>query len=198
MLAIEKIRPGRDCLGGRVEVDETYVGGESKGKRGRSTDKALVVIAVEEDGLGMGRIRMARIADETRNSLHRFIQASIRPGSIIHTDGNPSHTGLDAIGYAHKATVLSCRGKDAATELLPRVHRIAALLKRWLLGTHQGAVHPTYLDYYLDEYTFRFNRRTSRSRGKLFYRLLQQAMQVKPVPYRRILTEVPRTSNHNI
>jgi transposase-like protein len=192
------VRPGRDCLGGRVEVDETYVGGESKGKDGRSTDKALVVIAVEEDGSGMGRIRMARIANETRKSLHRFIQASIQAGSIIHTDGNPSYSGLEAIGYAHEATVLLGRGKDAATELLPRVHRIASLLKRWLLGTHQGAVHPTYLDYYLDEFTFRFNRRTSRSRGKLFFRLLQQAMQVEPVPYRSILTDAPRTSHHNI
>jgi len=191
------VRPGRDCLGGRVEVDETYVGGESKGKDGRGTDKALVIIAVEEDGRGMGRIRMARIADETRNSLHRFIQTSIQPGSIIHTDGNPSYTGLEAIGYAHEATVLLGRGKDAATELLPRVHRIAALLKRWLLGTHQGAVRPTYLDYYLDEYTFRFNRRTSRSRGKLFYRLLQQAMQVEPVPYRSIVTDGLRTHDYN-
>jgi transposase-like protein len=158
----------------------------------------LIVIAVEEDGSGMGRIRMARIEDETRNSLHRFIQASIQPGSIIHTDGNPSYTGLEAIGYAHAATVLLGRGRAAATELLPRVHRIASLLKRWLLGTHQGAVHPTYLDYYLDEFTFRFNRRTSRSRGKLFYRLLQQAMQVEPVTYRSILTDAPRTSDHNI
>lgn len=90
------------------------------------------------------------------------------------------------------------RGKDAATELLPRVHRIAALLKRWLMGTHQGAVHPNYLDYYLDEYTFRFNRRTSRSRGKLFYRLLQQAMQVEPAPYRSIVTDASRTSDRSI
>jgi transposase-like protein len=192
------VRPGRDCLSGRVEVDETYVGGKSEGKDGRGTDKALVVIAVEEDGSGMGRIRMARITDETRSSLHRFIRASIQPGSIIHTDGNPSYTGLDAIGYEHEVTVLSARGKDAATELLPRVHRVAALLKRWLLGTHQGAVHPTYLDYYLDEYTFRFNRRTSRSRGKLFYRLLQQAMQVEPVPYHSILADAAKTDDHNM
>jgi transposase-like protein len=181
------VRPGRDCLGGRVEVDETYVGSESEGKDGRSTDKALVVIAVEEDGSGMGRIRMARIASVTRNSLHRFIQASIQPGSTIHTDGNPSYTKMEAIGYTHEATVLSGRGKNAAAQLLPRVHRIASLLKRWLLGTHQGAVHANYLDYYLDEFTFRFNRRTSRSRGKLFYRLLQQAMQVEPAPYHSIV-----------
>jgi transposase-like protein len=192
------VRPGRDCLSGRVEVDETYVGGESKGKYGRSTDKDLVVIAVEEDGSGMGRTRMARIANVTRKTLHRFIQTSIQAGSIIHTDGNPSYIGLEAFGYAHEATALSGRGKDAASELLPRVHRIASLLKRWLLGTHQGAIHPAYLDYYLDEFTFRFNRRTSRSRGKLFYRLLQQAMQVEPAPYRSILIDATRTSDHNI
>lgn len=192
------VRPGRDCLGGRVEVDETYVGGESKGKDGRGTGKALVAIAVEEDGAGMGRIRMARIADETRVSLHRFIRASVEPGSTIHTDGNPSYTGLEAIGYEHEATVLAGRGKDAATELLPRVHRVAALLKRWLLGTHQGAARPAYLDYYLDEFTFRFNRRTSRSRGKLFYRLLQQAVQVEPAPYRSILTGTSSGPDHNI
>jgi transposase-like protein len=192
------VRPGRDCLSGRVEVDETYVGGASQGKDGRSTEKALIVIAVEEDGAGMGRIRMARVADETRRSLHRFIRASVQPGSIIHTDGNPSYTGLDAIGYEHEATVLAGRGKDAATELLPRVHRVAALLKRWLLGTHQGAARPAYLDYYLDEFTFRFNRRKSRSRGKLFYRLLQQAMQVEAVPYRSILAGTSTDPDRNM
>jgi len=187
------VRPGRDCLGGRVEVDETYVGGESDGKDGRSTDKALVVIAVEEDGSRMGRIRMARIADVTRVSLHGFIQTSIKPGSTVHTDGNQSYAGLEAVGYTHEATVLLGRGKDAATELLPRVHRIASLLKRWLLGTHQGAVRPNYLDYYLDEFTFRFNRRTSRSRGMLFYRLLQQAMQVEPAPYHSIVADAAKS-----
>jgi transposase-like protein len=194
------VRPGRDFLGGRVEVDETYVGGEGEGKKkgGRGSDKALVAIAVEEDGSGMGRIRMARIADESRSSLYCFIRASIKPGSTIHTDGNPSYKGLEKIGYAHEATVLLGREKDAATQLLPRVHRVASLLKRWLLGTHQGAVHPNYLDYYLDEFTFRFNRRTSRSRGKLFYRLLQQAVQVEPAPYRSIVADAAEARDHKL
>lgn len=194
------VRPGRDCLQGRVEVDETYVGGEGKGKQkaGRGTDAALVAIAVEEDGSGRGRIRMARIADESRTSLYCFIRASIQPGSTVHTDGNPSYRGLEKIGYAHEATVLSGRGKEAATQLLPRVHRIASLLKRWLLGTHQGAVRPNYLDYYLDEFTFRFNRRTSRSRAKLFYRLLQQAMQIEPTPYRSIVADALEPRDHNV
>jgi transposase-like protein len=191
------VRPGRDRLQGRVEVDETYVGGESPGKDGRSTTKALVVIAAEEDGAGIGRIRMARLADVTRKSLHRFVQDSIQPGSTVHTDGYPAYAGLDAFGYAHEATILSGRRKEAAAELLPRVHRVASLVKRWLLGTHQGAARPAYLDYYLDEFTFRFNRRSSRSRGKLFYRLLQQATRIEPVPYRRILNDAPRTHDHN-
>jgi transposase-like protein len=183
------VRPGRESLRGRVEVDETYVGGESEGKDGGGTDKALVVVAVEESGSGSGRIRLARIDKATRCALHGFIQASVQPGSVVHTDGNIAYKGLEALGYGHEATVLLGRHKDAATELLPRVHRVASLLKRWLMGTHQGAVHPHYLDYYLDEFTFRFNRRTSRSRGMLFYRLLQQAMQVEPAPYHKIVAE---------
>jgi transposase-like protein len=181
------VRPGRDRLCGRVEVDETYVGGVSKGKDGRETDKALVVIAAEEQGTGTGRIRMARVANATKKSLIAFIQASIEPGSVVHTDGFAGYQDLEAAGYQHETTILLGQGNEAATELLPRVHRIAALLKRWLLGTHQGAVRPHYLDYYLDEFTFRFNRRTSKSRGKLFYRLLQQAMEVDPAPYRSIV-----------
>lgn len=82
----------------------------------------------------------------------------------------------------------------AASKLLPRVHRVASLLKRWLLGTHQGAVSHEYLDYYLDEFTFRFKRRTSRSRGKLFYRLLQQAVAADPVPYKTIVETAWRGS----
>jgi transposase-like protein len=186
------VRPGRDRLRGRVEVDETYVGGEGKGKDGRGTTKALIAVAVEENGSGSGRIRLARIDKPTRLALHGFVQASIEPGSTLHTDGNQAYDGLEAAGYGHEVTILNGRPKDAATELLPRVHRVASLLKRWLMGTHQGAVRPHYLDYYLDEFTFRFNRRTSRSRGKLFYRLLQQAMQVDPAPYRTLVAEAAK------
>jgi transposase-like protein len=183
------IRPGRDRLRGRVEVDETYVGSETTGADGRKTQKALVVIAASENGRGTGRIRMAKIPNATRKSLHSFIRASIDPGSVVHTDGYRAYGGLETIGYQHEVTALQNHGEDAATQLLPRVHRIASLLKRWLLGTHQGAVGKDYLDYYLDEFTFRFNRRTSRSRGKLFYRLLQQAMQVEPVSYQSIVAD---------
>lgn len=178
------VRPGRDRLAGRIEVDETYVGGEEEGVRGRETErKALVVIAAQEDGKGIGRIRMRRIPDASSKTLHAFIVASIDLRSTVRTDGWNGYEGLKRLGYKHEVKVLTHRGKDAAIRLLPRVHRVAALLKRWLMGTHQGAVRNDHLDYYLDEFTFRFNRRTSASRGKLFYRLLQQAVQVVPAPY---------------
>ena len=186
------VRPKRDTLSGMVEVDETYVGGMAEGKRGRGADhKALVVIAAEENGKGIGRIRMSRVADASAASLEGFVQSAVAPGSRIHTDGWDGYGGLSALGYAHELSVLRGLDCSAPATLLPRVHRVAALLKRWLLGTHQGAVRPDPLDYYLDEYTFRFNRRTSRSRGKLFYRLIQQAVQVEPSPYKQMVGGKP-------
>jgi transposase-like protein len=166
------VRPGRDKLSGRVEADETYVGGITPGQRGRGSDsKTLVIIAAEELGPPIGRLRLARIPDGSARHLHRFVQAAVAAGSTVHTDGGKPYQGLDRLGFPHKASKFQGRDQNAATELLPRVHRVASLLKRWLLGTHQGAIAPAHLDYYLDEFTFRFNRRQSKSRGKLFYRL---------------------------
>jgi transposase-like protein len=182
------VRPGRDRLSGRVEVDETYVGGQEEGRVGRRLKRrALVVIAAEEDGRGMGRIRMARVPNATKKSLQDFVAGAVELGSLVHTDGFAGYRDLEKLGYQHEVSVLPNQEDDAPIRMLPRVHRVAALLKRWLLGTHQGAVRPKHLDYYLDEFTFRFNRRKSRSRGKLFYRLLQQAVQVDPSPYTRIV-----------
>jgi transposase-like protein len=182
------VRPGRDRLRGTIEVDETDVGGVAEGKRGRGAQsKALVMIAAQADGRKIGRIRLARVPDAAAASLEQFIAQSIEPGSQVITDGWDGYGGLGVQGYHHEVKVLQGHGKDAATELLPRVHLVASLLKRWLLGTHQGAVHPSHLDYYLDEFTFRFNRRNSRVRGKLFYRLLQQAVEVEPAPYRALV-----------
>ena len=114
----------------------------------------------------------------------------------MHTDGWKPYQGLEPLGYQHEVSKLKGQQKSAATELLPRVHRVASLLKRWLLGTHQGAISPEHLDYYLDEFTFRFNRRASASRGKLFYRLAQQAVQVPPVPY-QILVDGTNNQKHH-
>jgi ribosomal protein L37AE/L43A/transposase-like protein len=180
------VRRDRDRLSGRVEVDETFVGGLG-GAQGRSTaTKALVVVAAEEVGRGIGRIRMRRIPDGSATSLQAFVAEAIEPGSRVHTDGWHGYDRLKPNGYRHRVTFL--RGHDAlASQLLPRVHRVVSLLKRWLLGTHQGAVSAAHLDFYLDEFTFRFNRRTSRHRGKLFFRLVQQAVAVEAVPYARIV-----------
>jgi transposase-like protein len=180
------VRPGRDQLSGRVEVDETYLGGLEEGVRGRQTEsKALIVVAAQEDGPGIGRIRMRRIPDASAESLVPFVQDSIVVGSVVHTDGWLGYLPLEGKGYVHEVTFL--RGKKKSpSELMPRVHRVVSLLKRWLMGTHQGAVSPEHLDYYLDEFTFRFHRRSSRSRGLLFYRLIEQSMSTQPVTYQRI------------
>ena len=189
---LHKLRPNREKLNGIVETDETFVGGKDPKDGVWVEQKSLVVIAAEEDGPGIGRIRMATIPTATRGHLHRFVKQTTEIGSVIHTDGRPAYEGLESLGYTHRQTVLlGHQDKNAASKLLPRVHRVASLLKRWLLGTHQGAVSADYLDYYLDEFTFRFNRRKSRSRGKLFFRLLQQAVQIEPATYRSMIGGKP-------
>jgi len=186
------IRPGRDRLGGAVEVDETYIGGSKPGKRGRgAAGKVLVLVAAQEDENRIGRIRLRRIADASANSLEEAVPEMVVPGSIVRTDDWSGYRGLVRHGYIHDVV-----RKDASIgeNLLPLANRVIALLKRWLLGIHQGAVEISHLDYYLDEYTFRFNRRTSRSRGKLFYRLVQQAVSIEPVTGNSIIGGV----QHNI
>ena len=182
------VRPGRERLTAEVEVDEVYVGGvePGKGKRHLGETKALVVVAAEVRGRGMGRIRLQRLPDASGESLTGFVQEAVEPGTVVITDGWTAYPGLARAGYLHRPRIISGSGHTAST-LLPRVHRVAALLKRWLLGIHQGAVSREHLDAYLDEFTFRFNRRTSHWRGKLFYRLVQQAVSVSPVRTRDLL-----------
>lgn len=183
------VRPGRDRLSGTVEVDETYWGAEETGVIGRLTHKKLLIAAaVQVDGTRIGRIRLKHIPNHTKATLHGFIAQAVEPGSTIRTDGLNHYPGLS--GYTHEVIVVKHQA-ETASKLLPRVHRVVSLLKRWLLGTHQGAVSGAHLDYYLDEFTFRFNRRTSASRGKLFYRLVQQAVQVGPKPYRSLIRPQP-------
>jgi len=182
------VRPGRERLKGIVEVDETYWGGEEEGVIGRLTeDKALLIVAAEVDGAGIGRIRMGRIPDWAKATLHGFIADNVEPGSTVRTDGLRAYLGLE--GYVDDRQVQ--RSQVEGEHLLPRVHRVVSLLKRWLLGTHHGAIGAEHLDDYLNEFTFRFNRRTSASRGKLFYRLAQQTVQVEPAPYDSLITPPP-------
>ena len=174
------VRPGRERLRGTVEVDEAYWGGEEDDVNGRETSKkAIIAVAAEENGRGIGRIRLRQIFSPDRTSLHTFIRESIEPGSTVKTDGYEAYKALK--DYLHQPEVQ--RRQPEGVHLLPRVHRVISLFKRWLMGTHQGAVERSYLDYYLDEFTFRFNRRNSKSRGKLFFRLAQQAVQVEPMTF---------------
>jgi hypothetical protein len=187
------IRAGRESLNGAVEVDETLVGGRQRNIGGlhMGKNKFLVAIAVEIRGNGCGRIRLKRISDTSAKSLEGFVSKLIVRGTQVVTDGRWGYTGLPRLGYDYHPMVLARKGKDASTLLLPRVHRVASLLKRWLLGTHQGRFSGKHLDRYLDEFTFRFNRRASVHRGMLFYRLLQQAVATEPVTHRKIVTAFP-------
>lgn len=174
------VRPGRDKLSGIVEINETMIGGEKPGKRGRGAEgKTLVLIAAEETQWGIGRIRMAPISDASGDILENTVQQMVEIGSTIRTDGWTGYNGLSKLGYTHLPMV-NANVKDE--DLIEQAHLVAALLKRWLLGTLHGAINHKNLPYYLDEFTFRFNRRTSSSRGKLFYRLIQQALEMDPVP----------------
>lgn len=178
------VRPGRDQLVGQVQVDETYIGGKRSGKRGRGAKgKALVAIAAEDKSSdGIGRIRLQHISDASSDTLHEFIQNTIRPNTIVQTDDWTGYNGIESLGYQRQII---------RTEDLKLPHLVAALLKRWLLSTYQGAVRPSHLAYYLDEYTFRFNRRRSTSREKLFYRLIQQSLMMDPVPRLQLKAVIP-------
>jgi transposase-like protein len=181
------VRPGRDRLTSPVEVDEAYIGGVHPGRPGRQTDtKALVAVAVQIERRRLGRIRLRRIPDASGETLTAFVQDAVEPGSVVHTDDWLGYEPLRRQGYTHRITFLEGQRKTAS-QLMPHVHQVVSLLKRWLLGTHHGAVTHEHLDYYLDEFTFRFNRRRSRSRGKLFFRLVQQAAAVDPAPYESLV-----------
>jgi transposase-like protein len=185
------VRPGRDRLSGVVEVDETYVGGREAIPGRGAEEKTLVAIAVEKKGRQLGRVRLAVVADGTRDELCGFVQASVEPLSTIRTDGWQGYRDLKHRHYKHDR-LLQQGSREEPCELLPGVHRVASLVKRWLLGTHQGAVSAAHLPYYLDEFTFRFNRRKSASRGKLFYRLLEQAVTIEATPYKKLIHPKPQ------
>lgn len=179
------VRPGREQLAGPVEVDASYLGAPEAGLRGRQPGrKTLIVAAVECVGARqLGRIRLRQVRAAGARELESFVGDSVVPGATVRTDDGSGYRGLAARGYVHRPTPMRT-ASETGEAVLPRVHLVFSLLKRWRMSTHQGAVRPSHLDYYLDEFTFRFNRRTSASRGKLFYRLIAQAAVVEPHPYR--------------
>jgi len=184
------VRPGRDKLVGEVEVDEMYIGGKEIGKhkQGRGAEtKTLVVVAAECKGKQIGRVRFRCIPEASGDQLLQFIEDNIEHGSTIITDGWRGYSGLSkSANYTHKPKIIYDSGQEAH-KLLPHVHLVDSLVKRWINGTHQGAISPKHLPYYLDEYAFRFNRKLSTHRGKLFYRLIQQAVATSPTPLHEII-----------
>ena len=195
------VRPERERLKGMVEVDETYLALTDRENpisavgRKSNTSKVLVAIAVElHEPKGFGRIRLRRIDNDAESCVVPFVQDSIEPGAQVRTDGSAAYRSLTDLGYAHQRRVML--GSDTPAHVsMAGVHRVAALIKRWMLGTHHGSVQPEHLDAYLDEFVFRFNRRTSNSRGLLFYRLLQQAMRTEPFTYADVVKKAPRKSS---
>jgi transposase-like protein len=177
-------------------VDETYEGGVDKGKSRASSGqskKSIVVIAVEiKKPKGFGRVRLKRIEAATQIQLNAFIQETVEPSSIIQTDGSSAYNKIYEHSYERNKLV-QLGAEEPAHETLVGVHRVASLLKRWILGTHQGSVGHEHLDSYLDEYVFRFNRRTSHSPGLLFYRLLEQVVITPPISYDNI-----KNAKHNM
>ena len=194
------VRPDRERLKGLVEVDETYLAISDRQRpisavgRKSSTSKVLVVMAVEVlEPKGFGRIRLQRIFKDSGDYVVPFVQESVEPGARVRTDGSAAYRCLGDLGYDHQRTVML--GSDTPAHVsMAGVHRVASLIKRWILGTHHGSVQPDHLDAYLDEFVFRFNRRTSSSRGMLFYRLLQQAVVTKPVTYQNITQTDQKTA----
>ncbi len=181
------VRPGRDRLRGTVEIDETYLAAIKQGGRGGER-KSLIIVAAEKDGRRIGRIRMRRIPDASADNRHAFILDSVQAGSTIHTHGAKGYQSMKNKGYDHKMTAEGALA--SSEELLPSIHRVISRLKRWLLDTHQGAVSDEHLDYYLDEFTFRFNYRSPKQHRSLFYRLVEQAVAMDPSPYRAIIKRV--------
>lgn len=185
------VRPGREQLAGTIEIDETFIGGHEKGDgwRALKTKAAVVVAAEVRERNRIGRIRLKQVPDTTRKSLIGFVKQAVAPGAAIVTDGWRGYNTLENHQFLHWRRVAYTDEREAH-KLLPRVHRVASLLKRWLLGIHHGKVSKQQLEYYLDEFVFRFNRRLSADRGMLFYRLIQQSLAVDPAPYRSLIGQI--------
>ena len=187
------IRKDREKLSGNVEVDEFFIGGQKPGKRGRgSNGKTAVVAAVEKNDKKIGRIRLKVISDCSAESLLSFIDENIEPGSDVFTDGWKGYQPLDQNKYHHHQVFQN--KTDDKDSVLPGVHLIASLVKRVILSTHQGRFDPIRLQNYLDEYVFRFNRRTSKYIGKKFMCIVQQVISSTKITWRTIKANNTLTS----
>ena len=190
------VRPDRERLSARVEADETYVGGPRPGKPGRGAGGKTVVAGAVESGRGkargrrLGRLRLAVVDDASANSLEGFLAAAVAKPATVATDGWSGYARLEAAGYPHEPLNLSATWGEASLRL-PAIHLVFGLAKRWLLGTHHGAVSNKHLSAYLDEFAFRFNRRTAKNLSHRFARLIEHAVQIRPTTYRALVQPAP-------
>jgi transposase-like protein len=190
------VRPERTPLSARVEADETYVGGPRPGRAGRGAGGKIKVAGAVESGRGtargrrLGRLRLAVVPDVSAQSLEGFLAGAVARPATVATDGWSGYGGLAAKGYRHEALNLSTRWGDAALRL-PAIHLVFGLAKRWLLGTHHGAVSAKHLPAYLDEFVFRFNRRTAKSLSHRFARVIEHAVQIQPTTYDALVAQTP-------
>ncbi len=193
------VRPGRDRLSGTVEVDETCLGGQVPGLRGGRAKgkKVLTGIAVEvKEPRGIGRCRMAILAGGSSASLHPFVTGHAGPGATVITDAWMGYHGL--AGSATPASGAASGPRAPAATTRASCCPPCTASPRWPsggCGTHQGSADEAHLPGYLNEFVFRFNRRRSRSRGMVFYRVLELAMGHGPVRYRDLIaSRRPRTA----
>ncbi len=188
------VRPDREPLALRVEADETYVGGPKPGKPGRGAAGKMKVAGAVESGRGaakgrrLGRLRLAVVDDASASSLEGFLDHAVVRATTVATDGWSGYRGLDAAGYSHEPHNLSATSDDAAAQL-PAIHLVFSLAKRWLLGTHHGAVGEKHMPAYLDEFVFRFNRRTAGNLSHRFARVIEHAVQIGPTTYRALVAQ---------
>jgi transposase-like protein len=188
------VRPERARLSERVEADETYVGGPKPGKPGRGAAGKVKVAGAVESGHGkargrrLGRLRLAVVPDASARSLEGFLGRNVARPATIATDGWSGYAGLDTAGYTHEPLDLSATWGDAALRL-PAIHLVFGLAKRWLLGTHHGAVRQKHLPAYLDEFVFRFNRRTAKNLSHRFGRVIEHAVRIEPTTYRALVSQ---------
>lgn len=183
------VRKDRPKLSGLVEIDEAFIGGVAQGRGGRGSLNPLAVVAVELEDHHLGRVRIQVVDDASAATLGPFVEANVEPGSTARTDGWHGYVDLDQRGVIHDVRVP--KKPVTACQLLPAVHRVISLIKRWLLGVHQGAVRPHHLQAYLDEYGFRFNRRRSSHPVKIFHRLAQQILLTPHTSYAQLARRQP-------
>jgi transposase-like protein len=180
-------RLNREKLIDKVEVDESFIGGHHEGQRGRgSENKTLLCIGLERDTSKKknqcGRIRIEIIDDASKNSIEDFIIENVDKEAIVVTDKWPSYNHINELIKKHLP-----QKSDKENDPLGGIHLVSSLLKRWLLGTHQGRVEKKHLQQYVDEFVFRFNRRKSKSRGKVFFRLIDECIVHTVKPYWQII-----------